>query len=351
MNTIPKKSAQTFDCACVPGLLQTVIDGLSAHIAVVDRHGVIVAVNVAWRRFADDNGSRLPNHGIGLNYISLSSSADDLDPNDLETLTGDDLGKAAAVGMLRVLRGVQDEFQLTYPCHAPDQKRWFLLTVTPTPLDGARGLIVAHENVTTLVQRQEDYAAALVGTVTAIAEIAEVRDPYTAGHQKAVSALATRIARSMNLDHETCKAIELAAIVHDIGKIALPAEILSRPGRISTEELMLIRTHSQRGHDMLERIPFPWPLATIVQQHHERIDGSGYPRGLKAGDICIEARVIGVADVVDAIASHRPYRPARGIGPANEEIRNGAGTRYDERVVEAYFAEQVQAYVRSVYGL
>jgi PAS domain S-box-containing protein/putative nucleotidyltransferase with HDIG domain len=176
---------------------------------------------------------------------------------------------------------------------------------------------------------------AMSGIIRAMGTIVEARDPYTAGHQNRVAWLATSIAREMKLSENETEAIHMAAAIHDIGKIYVPAEILSKPGKISEIERSIIRTHPQVGYDILKAIEFPWPIADIVLQHHERMDGSGYPRGLKDGDIRIEARIIALADVVESMSSHRPYRPRLGIHKALEEIRLHNGGLYDSDVVDA----------------
>jgi putative nucleotidyltransferase with HDIG domain len=162
-----------------------------------------------------------------------------------------------------------------------------------------------------------------------------MRDPYTAGHQRRVTRLAEAIACELGLDEEVVQGLRLASQVHDVGKIAVPAEILSKPGRLHSYEYQLVQAHSRVGHDILQSIEFARPVAEIVLQHHERIDGSGYPLGLTNGDILIESRILCVADTVEAMASHRPYRPALGLDKALEEIREGSGTRYDVDVVAA----------------
>lgn len=159
----------------------------------------------------------------------------------------------------------------------------------------------------------------LDNTVNSLVKIIELRDPYTSGHQKRVSRLALAIARELGLSEREVKLIKIAALVHDIGKTSIPAEILSKPDKLAEIEFSLIRTHSQTGYDILKNINFPWAVEEIVLQHHERIDGSGYPHKLKGDKILVEAKIMGVADVVEAISSHRPYRPALGIDKALEE--------------------------------
>ena len=171
-------------------------------------------------------------------------------------------------------------------------------------------------------------------TIYTIGKIAETRDPYTSGHQKNVSQIAIFIAREMKLPKDKIEGIRIASLVHDIGKISLPAEILNKPTKLSEIEYSLIKDHSQIGHDILKSIDFSYPVTQIILQHHERLNGSGYPQGLKGGNILLEARIIGVADVVEAMSSHRPYRPALGIDKALEEISKNKGILYDPEVVD-----------------
>jgi len=175
----------------------------------------------------------------------------------------------------------------------------------------------------------------LKDTINAVARAEEARDPYTAGHQRRVAVLANLIARQMGLDEEQALGIYLGAAIHDIGKIRLPSEILSKPSRLRPVEYELIKTHPQVGYDILKDIDFPWPIADIALQHHERLDGGGYPQGLRGDQICIEAKIVAVADVVEAMASDRPYRAGLGIDKALEEIRKNSGVLFDPEVVEA----------------
>jgi PAS domain S-box-containing protein/putative nucleotidyltransferase with HDIG domain len=176
---------------------------------------------------------------------------------------------------------------------------------------------------------------ALEGSIHAMALTVEIRDAYTAGHQQRVVDLATAVAREMGLSEHDVAGLRMAAMIHDIGKVSVPAEILSKPGRINEIEFDLIRMHPKVGYDILKSIEFPWPIARVVLQHHERMDGSGYPGGLAGPEILLEARILGVADVVEAMASHRPYRPALGLYEALEEISKNKGILYDGDVVSA----------------
>ncbi len=176
---------------------------------------------------------------------------------------------------------------------------------------------------------------ALSGTVGALANTVETKDPYTAGHQRRVAQLACAIAREMGLPPDQIEGMHVLSFLHDIGKIAVPAEILSRPGKISDIEFNLIKAHPEVGYNILKDIEFPWPVAQAVLQHHERLDGSGYPAGLSDENIIPEARILAVADVVEAMASHRPYRPALGIEAALDEIVEHQGKLFDSCVVTA----------------
>jgi PAS domain S-box-containing protein/putative nucleotidyltransferase with HDIG domain len=171
--------------------------------------------------------------------------------------------------------------------------------------------------------------------IQAMAYIGEVRDPYTAGHQRRVAQLSDKIARTMGLADEKHEGLTMAAFVHDIGKIIVPSDILSKPGKLTKPEFDMLKDHTRIGYEILKNIEFPWPIANIVLQHHERMNGSGYPSNLSGDQIIIEARILAVADVVEAMSSHRPYRPALGIDKALEEIDQNSGILYDTNVVNA----------------
>lgn len=181
----------------------------------------------------------------------------------------------------------------------------------------------------------EELYKTLEGTVDALSSAVETRDPYTAGHQKEVARFACIVAKEMNLPEEMIEGLRVASLLHDIGKIKIPAEILSKPAILTDIEYELIKTHPQAGLEILKTISFPWPVGKIVLQHQERMDGSGYPNGLKGDEICLEARILGVTDVVEAMCSHRPYRSSRGMDKALEEITQNKGILYDEEVVKA----------------
>jgi len=173
------------------------------------------------------------------------------------------------------------------------------------------------------------------GTIYAMALVVEIKDPSTAQHQRRVAKLASAIARKMSLSEEEIEGIQMTAAIHDVGRIYVPPEILGKPTRLSDIEFSMVKTHPKVGYDILKMVQFPWPIAQIVLQHHERMDGSGYPRGLSRKDILLDARILAVADVVEALASPRSYRPARAVDKALEEISKNKGVLYDPEVADA----------------
>jgi response regulator RpfG family c-di-GMP phosphodiesterase len=199
-----------------------------------------------------------------------------------------------------------------------------------TEREGKRALLKALEELRVNLDK---YQHAMEGFVQAISVTVEMRDPYTAGHQQRVADLACAIATKMGLSADEIYGLRMASVIHDLGKITVPDSILSKPGRLSNLEYELIKNHVQAGYDILKQIEFPWPLAETILQHHERMDGSGYPQGLKNGNILRPAKILAVADVFETMASHRPYRPSLGLEKALEELRNNSGILYDKEVV------------------
>ncbi len=207
---------------------------------------------------------------------------------------------------------------------------------------GEPALLFVTQDITERKQAEEEVQhgverlrKAMTDTVQAMSRIAEVRDPYTAGHQRRVAQLSLEIAKELGFSGERLEVIGIVALIHDIGKIHVPAEILSKPGKLTEPEFSMIKSHPQVGYDIIKGIDFPWPVAQMVLQHHERMDGSGYPAGLQRTEISPEARILAVADVVEAMYSHRPYRAALGIGEALKELERGKTTLYDADVVDA----------------
>ncbi len=266
----------------------------------------------------------------------INKSADILNlPIDVITIhENENESKDGEVGFTRELTLTQKSGQrlpaliTTYPVFSAKGEMNAILVVA---VDISERIRVARE----LQESMGRWRNALEGIINAMALTLEMRDPYTAGHQQRVASLVAAIAEEMGFCEEKIEGARMAAMIHDIGKISVPAEILSKPGAITDIEFSLIKTHSQTGYDILKGINFPWPIAQMVFQHHERIDGSGYPSGLSGDEILLEAKILGVADVVEAMASHRPYRPSLGIRKALEEIQNNRGKLYAPEVVDA----------------
>ncbi len=187
-------------------------------------------------------------------------------------------------------------------------------------------------------QVEQQLSQALESTIEAMSRTMEWRDPYTAGHQRRVADIAVSIGRHMGLDEARLSGIHLGCMVHDVGKVAIPAEILTKPGKLNALEMQMVRQHPETGYEILKDIPFFWPIALMVYQHHERLDGSGYPQNLKSDQIILEAKILAVADTVEAMASHRPYRPAIGLEAALQAIQAGRATLFDASVVDACLA-------------
>jgi PAS domain S-box-containing protein len=258
----------------------------------------------------------------------FSSRLVDGDRNEFESIAASDSGR-----LNRVLRW-EDK---------AGRERHILVNAMPTRQeDGSIVWDGAIQDVTERERLEEERKQYLMRlersmeeTVEAMASTIEMRDPYTAGHQRRVADLAMRIAKELGLSDEEVHGINVAASIHDIGKIHVPSDILSFPGKLGTIEFELVKTHPQIGYEILKVVDFPWPVADMVLQHHERLDGSGYPRGLKGEEIILGARIISVADVVESIATFRPYRPALGPEEALEDITRNRGVLYDPRVVDA----------------
>jgi putative nucleotidyltransferase with HDIG domain len=217
---------------------------------------------------------------------------------------------------------------------------------------GVHGAIARHDNRPAIIGLMQDisekrraeeaarrYVAqlenALMGTVTIATSLGEMRDPYTAGHERRVAEIAVAIGTELGFDAQRLEGLRVGGYLHDVGKMSIPSDILSKPIKLSAIEFALIKGHAQAGYDVLKGVKFPWPIAEMAWQHHERFDGSGYPRSLKGEEIILEARVLAVADVVEAMSSHRPYRPGLGIDKALDEIERGRGSAYDPVVADA----------------
>jgi PAS domain S-box-containing protein/putative nucleotidyltransferase with HDIG domain len=303
-----------------------------AGITVVDRKGQIVFAN----KRAEDLFCLTINEITHRGYSASEWHITDFDGNPFPE---EQLPFTQVINTGNPVYGVRHAIELS------DGRRMFLL-INGAPIFDEQGhvmeVVLTIDDITKDRQAEEkiqqglkQLEKSLGDTIKAMSRVVETRDPYTAGHQDKVARLAAAIAKKMNLSEEQIKGIQTAGFIHDIGKMYIPADILSKPGKLSSIEMQLIRTHPQAGYDIMKDIEFPWPVARIILEHHERMDGSGYPNGVLNNDILPEARIIAVADVVDAMASHRPYRPTLGIDAALGEIEKNKGVLYDSTAVDA----------------
>ncbi len=302
---------------------ESIVQNVSEGIVIENAEGVLTFVNPAAARML---GYR-PEELIGRHWTVLV-------PPDQHSIV-----QAADE---RRKRGETDRYLLKLT--RKDGTQLFVL-VSGIPLfegDRFTGTLAVLTDITEQIRTQEQLQQSharlerlFEEAVNVLASTVEIRDPYTAGHQRRVAKLACAIAAELDLPEERIAGLRVAALVHDIGKIAIPTAILSKSGELTPEEFDLVRTHPRISYEILRKIEFPWPVAEIVLQHHERFDGFGYPQGLKDEEIMLEARILAVADAVEAMISHRPYRPACSLDEALEEISRNKGTLYDPKVVEA----------------
>jgi PAS domain S-box-containing protein len=303
-----------------------------AGITVVDRKGQIVFAN----KRAEELFCLTRNELTRLTYNSPQWRITDFDGNPFPE---EQLPFTQVMNTGNPVYGVRHSIELA------DGRRMFLL-INGAPIVDEQGhiseVVLTIDDITKYRQAEEkiqqsinQLEKSMEGTIKAMSRVVETRDPYTAGHQDKVARLAVAIAEKLNLSEALIKGIHMAGAIHDIGKLSVPAEILSKPGKLSNVEMGLIRTHSHAGYDIMKDVEFPWPVARIILEHHERMDGSGYPNGQSNNDILLEARIIAVADVIEAMASYRPYRPGLGIENALEEIEKNKGLLYDTDAVNA----------------
>ena len=303
--------------------LLKIIDTVPNNIFVKDKHGKYLMVNKSFAELFNT----VPKNMIGKTDKELIEKSK-IKNEELENLVKDDL---KVILEKKTVLIPEVSFSL-----GDGKKIWVQTTKVPlVSPDDPETMLGVSVDITALKNSFLRLQELMEETVNGLISAVEMRDPYTAGHQRRVSLLANAIAVKMKLTKSQADGLRIAALVHDIGKINVPAEILSKPGKLSKTEFDLIKIHPQAGFEILSTINFPWPVAEIVLQHHEKIDGSGYPNGLKGDKIYLEARIIAVADLVEAFVSHRPYRPAFGIDYALNEINLKAGTLFDKNVVEA----------------
>jgi PAS domain S-box-containing protein len=252
-------------------------------------------------------------------------------------------------GILDAILNERKTFRLQENANLHKDGRIVFLETSGMPIFDGRGVFSGYRgidrDITERKEAEKERRASaeklehtLLQTIEAVAATVDARDPYTAGHQRRVAALASAIAHDIGLPEDRIRGLYLAATIHDLGKVHLPAEILSKPGILSAIEYELVKTHPQIGYNIIKDVQFPWPIAQMVLQHHEKLDGSGYPQGLKEDQILLEAKILSVADVVEAMSSHRPYRPGLGMEAALGEIARQRGVYYEPEVVDCCLA-------------
>jgi len=305
--------------------LQIILDSVPAIIFYKDIEGRIIRLNKA-----------LAN--------SLKMSIEDIVGKTTEELFPREQAENMRKDDQEVMISGKAKRDIIQPYTTPDGIRWLITDKIPykdkegkvTGVIGlAKDITVQRKEEQELKQTYQKLKKTMNATIETMSRILEAKDPYTAGHQQRVSQLTTAIAKELNLSPDKVEGIRIASLIHDIGKIGLPTEILSKPTKLTDIEFSLIKGHSQIGYDILKSIDFSYPIANIVLQHHERLNGSGYPNHLRGDEILLEAKIIGVADVVEAMSSHRPYRPALGVDKALEEIIQNRGILYDPEVADA----------------
>lgn len=304
--------------------LSTILNSIADGVIVTDSQGVVTYMNpvaeiMTGYSMAENNSCRL-NDIIHIENMALKS---------LRDKASIDLGHSQNYNYLLTKTG--NRIPVDYSV-APQKDVDGSFVGTVMVLRDITERVLSEDKV---MESIAQLRKAMGGVIQAIASTIETRDPYTAGHQRRVSDLARELARTMGLSKASIEGVRMAGVIHDLGKISVPAEILSKPGKLTDIEFSLIKIHPQIGYEIIKPIDFPWPVADIIYQHHERMDGSGYPRGLTSGEIMIEARILTVADVVEAMASHRPYRASLGIDTALAEIVKNKGIFYDADVVNA----------------
>ncbi|MFB3926927.1 MAG: HD-GYP domain-containing protein [Syntrophales bacterium] len=313
-------------------LMARVMETSPAGIIVVNRGGLIT--------FANARAEQI----LGLKRTEITQRPYDAPEWRITDYHGGRIPKED-LPLRRVLNTRKPVYGVRYAIEWPGGSR-VLLSINAAPLFDPSGafeeIVFTLEDITKQVRSeealQESYGQlrkTMEGTIQAMEMTIEMRDPYTAGHQQRVANLACAIADNMRLPREQIEGLYMAAVIHDIGKIYVPAEILSKPCKLNEFEYVIVKTHPQVGYNILRTVDFPWPIAQMVFQHHERMDGSGYPAGISGKNILLEARILAVADIVESMASHRPYRPAFGIDKASEEIVKNRGSLYDPDVVDS----------------
>ncbi len=319
-------------------LFETMAQGVVYH----DGQGKVISLNPAAERILGYSLSEIAGTALGeskLKYLQEDGTElpDEAYPANVALVTGN----AVRDALVGVFNPREDKYRWLNVSAIPeflpeDQQKPSRVFTTLTDLTEHKQALDLLRAAQIEVQSSlRQTRTALEGSIGLAARIVEMKDPYTAGHQERVAKLSAAIARELQMPIDQVAYLDLAAKVHDIGKIQVPAEILNKAGKLTELEFQMMRTHAQAGYDILKTVDFPWPLAKIVLQHHERLDGSGYPHGLKGDEILLGARIIAVADILEAMSGHRPYRPSLGMKDALAQIKADRGTVLDSRVVDA----------------
>jgi PAS domain S-box-containing protein/putative nucleotidyltransferase with HDIG domain len=321
-------------------LLNQIFETTADGICVIDREFTVLCINETLKdRFG------IPEASL------IGKKCYDVIPSSLCRISVCTRCHTQACPMIRIAEGVK---RLEYKVDRPSKDGAevpCILIATPfrKPNGELSGIIENFRDISEIEQAREKLQLnfeklqkTMEEVIQAIALVVEARDPYTAGHQQRMADLARAISRELGMLEEDIEGIRMAGLIHDLGKIKVPAEILSKPGKLNKNEFAFLRDHPQSGYDILKGIDFPWPVAQIVFEHHENMDGSGYPQGLKGDQILKEARILRVADVVEAMSSHRPYRPALGPKEVLREISLNRGFLYDPAVVDAWLRLRVK---------
>jgi PAS domain S-box-containing protein len=322
---------------------RTLVDNIDLGINLIDANHNIMTINVSQSKRLKKSMSDL----IGKKCFRVFQKRDAVCPN--------------CPGVQTMATGQPAEVEVEGIRHDQSRSQVRLQAFPVFGQDGtATGFIEVAEDITerkevekSLLEHREALQHSFFGTAEALSKVIEDRDPYTSGHSAGVAGLTEAMARLMGFSEDELTGIYIAGVLHDIGKMTVPVEILVKPGRLTDMEMSLIQIHPQAGYEILKGIDFPWPVAQATLQHHERMDGSGYPQGLMGDEIILEARILAVADVVDAMTHHRPYRPAFSVQDAVEEISKGRGRLYDPQVVDACLEvlEGEETFTRSVYSM
>jgi PAS domain S-box-containing protein len=322
--SIPLTRKRDISSEWFSALVESALDG----VVTMDDKGRIIAFNPAAEKIFGYRSAQVTGHLVSEKLIprNLRGSHEKGLANFLSTGEKKIIGRRMKVTAMRADRSVFPA-ELEVISVNPETAPVFIAYI--------RDISERERLETELRQYALNIKKTLLQTILAISRTVELRDPYTAGHQRRVAHLAATIAQALSLPQARIAGIFLGALIHDIGKIAVPSEILSRPGKLLDEDVRYLKIHCRKGYEILKPVDFPWPVADIALQHHEHLDGSGYPQGLRDGEILFEARIVCVADVVESLTAHRPYRPARTVEEALSLINQQVGIWYDRKVVTA----------------